>query len=517
MNKKRLFNFIVITIVLFCLSINNAYADSNAYFLAATLCQREDVARIISLIQLLIGIIRVVVPIILIISVMIKLTKAMTSPNEINKIKKSLIINIVAAVLIFLVPNFVDLITMMTGSYDEYQECLKLSKNPVKPTKPTNPIINGGNSSQEKTAPSISSITHNASYVIVNAKKGANGNIAGYYFSKTNKKPTGKEDTWVLKNTNKLEIAKLPGTYYVFVKDSKNNISKAKTLKITWEELYNGGNGPISRKYKASSSNKSELTTPLSNMLEAKGDSFENFNDFIFWSVKSAGLFTSEGVATAGAAAIYYLYAKYNTQIPYNSNVDCAGTRYNVYFGARSEWGKFIATPNSDRAVYCKGTNLGLDCQSFVGWSIHNGGFKAENTAGSYRTPTNTYCKSGSCGSFAQAQKVYDEMEIGDILYSDAHKMLFVAHYDDNNDGINDGAYVFESSSPVGISKLSYKKLYAGGSVKGFTKVAQMRTYYSNSKNYACLQDKTGKVVVNVPDAWKDKASLFRSDCKATN
>ena len=51
---------------------------------------------------------------------------------------------------------------------------------------------------------------------------------------------------------------------------------------------------------------------------------------------------------------------------------------------------------------------------------------------------------------------------------------------------------------------------------EGYYTINRMAGYYANQSNYACLQDYKGDMV-SIPDAWKDKASLFRSNCKATD
>ena len=485
MNKKKILKIFILFSVLF-INTSFVYADGTS------LCKSQSVAKIIQLINLFINIIRIAVPIILIFVISIKLASAIMNDKGIDSVKKGIVYNIVAAVLIFMIPSFVNIITRLTGTYESYQDCLKLSKNPVNDG-------GNGNNSNDKSGPVITSITFNGAFVTVNAKNDGGGVITGYFFSNTNTKPSLNDEHWVLKKTNRLEIAKMPGTYYVFVKNSSNKISASKKLTITFEDLYN--TGAISRKYQAYTSTESELTHTLSE------EELAEYNEFIANSVKSAGLFTSEGVATAGAAAIWYLYAKYNTQIPYNSNVSCASTRYNEYFGINPRIGSFIASPGSSRAKECKGTNNGLDCQSFVGWSIHNGGFKAENTAGSYKGDYVTYCKGSYCSNKAAAIEMYQSLEVGDIIYCNAHKMLVAGHFDG-------GLYVFESASPVGISKFTYDQLYKNGDAGAYTSAMKMAKYYSNPQNYACLQDSKGNIVP-IPSAWESYSSLFRDNCKA--
>ena len=533
LNKKKVIVSLLIMIITFSAFMNDLSALTFSNALAVKFCQREEVANVIKMIKLLLDILRAVVPIILIIVAMIKLTGAITSGDGLDKVKKPLIANVVAAVLIFLIPTFVSLIMRITNTYDDMTECLKLTNNPIK-TKPSEDMSGGGEEGGESTpsdngAPMIKSITHKGSYVVVTAQKGTKGNIAGYYFSSTKKTPTGKEDNWVKKSTNKLELGVIPGNYYVYVKDNLNNISKPSTLTITWEDLYN--DGTRSR----DDANYPPINGEIDTVLQSKGDSLANLNDFIAWSVRSAGLFTKEGVATAGIALEAYLHAKYNIQVSYVCNIHCFGQRYNVEFGGNPKWGHVITYGNITSSyvdsktgetiyprqeaqskginAFCKGLYGGLDCQSFFGWSLHNAGFKAENTHGSYLGKNKA--KEESCGSScskAKMETLLDTLVLSDEVINDSHVMLFLTHYDENKDGKNDGIYVYEAATRVGMKKWSYEELYRS---KYFT-INKMAGYYENSSNYACLLDKNGNRV-SVPDAWKDKESLFRANCKATN
>ena len=158
----------------------------------------------------------------------------------------------------------------------------------------------------------ITKIEHTSAFVTVYVN--SDKDVAGYYFTTDSAIPTGNEENWILKKTKKLEIAKAPGIYYVYAKDISNNISEAKKVSITIDDLYN--DGPKSRNMDATL-----LTTNLTSFLANKGDSINNYNDFIAWSVRSAGLFTKEGVITAGIAGANYLYIKYGVGIPYVSDI----------------------------------------------------------------------------------------------------------------------------------------------------------------------------------------------------
>ncbi len=123
--------------------------------------------------------------------------------------------------------------------------------------------------------------------------------------------------------------------------------------------------------------------------------------------------------------------------------------------------------------------------------------------------------KEETCGkncSKAQMETLLNSLVLADEVINDTHVMLFLTHYDENKDGKNDGIYVYEAATRVGMKKWSYEELYKS---KYFT-INHMAGYYENPSNYACLLDRNGRMV-SIPDAWKDKSSSFRSTCKATN
>ena len=360
--------------------------------------------------------------------------------------------------------------------------------------------------------PTITSIEQTAGVVTINAKKNKY-DIVGYYFSKENTKPTGKEKSWVEKSGTTFKSAKVPGKYYVYVKDTQNNISPSKEFSFTVEDLYN--TAPVS------GARENQLSTPILELLASKNDSKKNYDDFIAESVKSTGLFTREAVVTAAIATTGYLWTNYSKQIPYISNIQCAAARYNDYFGINPEMGNFVAVPGSDKAITCKGSYVGFDCTAFVGWSMHNAGFIAENTPGSYafcgRKPCADY--QYSCGKWQgngclamasreNAYAMYNTLQIGDqVACADpvtntGHVRLFLAFYDDNNDGINDGVYTYESITPAGIHKYSFEALYNSR----YHTVIRIQPYIDNPNNRTCYG---GSKNIKLPESWENYKEEF--------
>ncbi len=476
--------------------------------------------------------IRIIVPAVLIVKIGIDIFKMVSykDESELYNLIKTSSIRIVAAVAIFFLPIMLSLllsIIRIGPNWNEYSECIaNSSKCEVELTDPEEvdldveipelpPDIDPPEIEEEEGAPSIVSVDHKSAFVTVKARKG-DSDIAGYYFATNSNVPSINDDRWVLINNTTLEIAKIPGQYLVYVKDSQGRLSSPSSLTITYDDLYN--DGPRSR-----NQNAYTLYTKLDSYLFGETDSIENMDSFIFNSVKSAGLFTKEGVVTAGIAGPNYLLYKHGINIPYISNHQCFSQRYNVYFGSNPNWGKPITMGNLSSSAqaeankvglktFCKGDHGGLDCASFVGWSIHNGGFKAENTAGSY-VGTNKASQIKVCASYDGkkciklkskdvAFEMYAKAQMGDQISNNAHVMLIIGTF-------NNGIYVYEGTTPVGMAKYTYDWLYKNE----YYALTQMEGYYSHSSNYACNKNSSGKAIT-IPKEWSDKASLFRN-CEA--
>ena len=285
----------------------------------------------------------------------------------------------------------------------------------------------------------ITNISNNGVIVTVNANS-SNSTISGYYFSYNNQRPN-KEGGYLATSNSKIELVRLPGTTYVWVEDSKGNISEAKTIIIK--------NGDIPITY--GSSKYSILNQSIGTFLSSKGSSIDELNNIVARSVRAAGLRTKTGVATAGLALQAVLAQKYNIKLPYKY-----GTQY-LAIGVSSAWGKATSS----------GT-YGFDCDGMVNWSYINAGIgvKSNYTNGS----TNYYlqCFNRDCGYRKSTG------EIGDILAKKGHVRLIIGkegnkyivaegygtktgvviNYHDNESGyiIIDGKYLIDNYDLINSS-----------------------------------------------------------------
>lgn len=174
------------------------------------------------------------------------------------------------------------------------------------------------------------------------------------------------------------------------------------------------------------------------NFLQKNNTSREKYNEYIYNSVRNAGVSTRSGIAAAAISLIDYMANMgYKLQYTWGGSYEGYGVKD---FGAS-----------------------GLDCSHFVSWAIHNGGFKYE------------YKQSGDWGNAGKKCKRTDSNcvgQVGDLIWHDGHIMLIVGvdgsnYYIAEAQGIKTG--IILRKSPIhssGNSKTDY--------------IVDMTNYYAN-------------------------------------
>ena len=207
------------------------------------------------------------------------------------------------------------------------------------------------NNQQSSNAPTIVNIAKDGVLINITAQK-KQADIAGYYFSYTNKRPN-KNGAYVKTSNTTLQVARLPGTTYVWVEDTNGNISAYKTITIDNSVVIN-------------TKGKILQGTTLKTALERKGGSKTEFNKLIARSAMAAGLYTKEAAATTAVTLIGVLDKQYGVRLPYR-----AGGK-NTYYGVSNIWGEKINDANYPYR--------GFDCDGFTHWSYFNAGLKIKVT-----------------------------------------------------------------------------------------------------------------------------------------
>ena len=226
-----------------------------------------------------------------------------------------------------------------------------------------------------------------------------------------------------------------------------------------------------------------KLTIPLKDALAAKGSSVTYLNNLLRSAVVSAGPGTREAIPAVATTlittlnnmnmAIPYAYGSAHYQTIYNSAGVSINKTGGTYYGVDPNWG----SPLKYRLVYNKpsGTTnyyyyYGLDCSSFVCWTIYNAGFESiTKTSGDLRELGTNYALDGSESS--------KRGKIGDLLYRSGHILIIVgADYE------NQIYYAAEANNGVEIRKYKFNQNNNGGSQYY---IVDMENWYSNHRKYS--------------------------------
>lgn len=273
-----------------------------------------------------------------------------------------------------------------------------------------------------------------------------NTDIAGYYFSYTDQRPDKNTGGYVATNKNTLDVVRLPGKTYVWVEDTRGMISNVKTISIGNEALVFTNN----KNYKILEG------TSLKDYLSRQGWSIEELDKLIARSVRAAGIYSNEAIATAGVALQTVLAQKYKIKIPYW----WGGKSWD--FGATASWGtnkaKFVEKNDAWYYYY------GMDCTGFVTWAYVNAGY---NIKKSQYPPYNKTVK------FTK-----DNGEVGDVITSPGHVQLIV--------GKNSNGFIVAEASGRINGMIVRQVSYSDSTNRGISKVNVTADKYGKVSRNAC-------------------------------
>ncbi len=331
------------------------------------LCERNDVAKIVKIINTVLTIIRVVVPILLIISIMIKLVHVVYYQEDFDNYKKAIVTNIIAAILVFLIPTFVNVIMQISSVNISFDECVQDAQNPKNPyvwvdSQSTNPDCN------ESTNPEGQNDGDNNTNTDEYSKTGtyitlSNTGVTGYYFSNTKQTLTSSDSRWIPSTKNKIDFNLLPGKYYVYIRT--NNGIKEKEINVSTKDIV----------VTFHNDSVSMLTTSIDEFLLSKGSSLTEFNEAIARSVYIAGGSNKNGAAAAALALSQILYNKYRVRIPYGHTKGD-----HIVVGVPNTWGAKSVRSDDKQIGF---TNQGIHCGGFVSWAYTQANFKMSSGIGS--------------------------------------------------------------------------------------------------------------------------------------
>ena len=189
---------------------------------------------------------------------------------------------------------------------------------------------------------------------------------------------------------------------------------------------------------------KNILTEDVSTFLKNNGSSIEEYNSYIYSSVRNAGLGTRSGVAAAGASMMSLMYTKYGHTFRYT-------------------WGGTY----SDYGLKPSIGSTGFDCSGFVSWAIHNGGYEY------------VYRNSDSLKNLGVTCRITDRNcsgQVGDLIWHSGHITLIVG-VDSSN------YYIAEAASTESGMRIRTQGLHADAFSGSDDYIVDMTIFYNNSSN----------------------------------
>ena len=322
-----------------------------------SICSNSDILKVVYLIKIVVTCIQIAVPIMLTVLIMLDFLKGVKDAKAPGEILQTCKYRIIAAIVIFAVPLLVNTIIKLSGNISNFSTCWNnaIPENFNSEYTENNNDENKNESSQnnENKSPLITSITKNGAIVTINVQKNES-DIKGYYFSYNNKIPNKETCGYLETNKTSIDVVRLIGTTYVWVEDTNGKISEYKTINISSSDI------PLT-----ANNNYTILKgTALSTYLQNQGWSLEELNNLMARSVRAAGLYTKEAVATSALSLTHVLAQKYKIKIPYQS----AGIH--KVPGAKDKWGASNSRAEKENEKY-----YGMDCSAFANWVYANAGF----------------------------------------------------------------------------------------------------------------------------------------------
>ena len=236
--------------------------------------------------------------------------------------------------------------------------------------------------------------------VIVTVKGGKiNSDIAGYYFNYSEQRPDKSSGKFIATGSSSLDIVRLPGNTYVWIEDTKGNITGPSVINITNDALLITKSGY----------NILQNMT-LESYLSASGWSIAELDKLIARSVRAAGLYSKEAAATAGVAMQTVLAQKYKIKMPYW----WGGKSW--AFGADKAWGTYKTKYSEEYDVWYY--YYGLDCSGFAAWAYVNAGYEIKR---------GQYPSFWGYSKYALNQANGD---VGDFILNNGHVKLIVGKTD---------------------------------------------------------------------------------------
>ena len=220
-------------------------------------------------------------------------------------------------------------------------------------------------------------------------------------------------------------VFKYDGSYTLWIRDADGAMLDPLDIDVVSGYLY-----PIR------SEGLQPVQTSLSQLLSEHGTDTEELDRRIGADIAAAGLYTREGVVTAGVSLISHV-AQYGCSVIYQGRGSYQGE---TDWGVNPEWGSKLKKPTSDG----NGTYYytGMQCVASIVWAYKQAGMNLVSNLGS---------KIGDLGERERSHDnriAYDSARSGDIVQTGGHYLMIVDRLDRDCDGVSDAYLTYEMCAP---------------------------------------------------------------------
>lgn len=246
--------------------------------------------------------------------------------------------------------------------------------------------------------------------------------ITACCFTRVEVEPALDSPDWIEREGSSFSYFKYDGEYYLWLRDAHDNISSPYPFTVV-----------SGYHYYIDAEGLSPLYTPAQEVLD-----IDDANAYIYEQVVQAGLYTREGVLSAGAAVLSYLGER-GYALPYQSG----GTfQEEEDWGIDPQSGSKLSQPISDS----NGTYRyrGMHCVAAIVWTYKLAGINLSNTQCNWRI-----FELGASVREGDNQISYNKAIGGDLAFTGTHTLMIFDRLDKDGDGMDDTYLCYEMRSPT--------------------------------------------------------------------
>ncbi len=220
-------------------------------------------------------------------------------------------------------------------------------------------------------------------------------------------------------------VYKYDGAYTLWVRDTEDQLLES--IDVIVESGF---------RYPVQAKNLEPVRHALKLVLQENNSSIGKLNETISADVAAAGIYTREGVVTAGVSLISHM-SEYGYSIVYQGKGSYQGMND---WGVNPKWGSKLDEPTSDpngTYYYC-----GMQCVASIVWAYKQAGMNL------FTTLRSEIGRNGERVKNNDNKIQYDRARSGDIVRSGGHYLMIVDRLDQDGDGASDAYLTYEMWAP---------------------------------------------------------------------